>query len=115
MKVFISQPMNGIPHSQILEMRTAAKRTLESYYNEPIEIIDSYVPLDPTTPYSPLKLLGNAISKMADADLICVCDNIFEYSGRRIDEYRGCRIEYEVAIEYKVPIVFLSAIQGGIA
>lgn len=103
MKIFISQPMRNKSREEILNSRAAAKRILENYYAAPIEIIDSFI--EDSEDKTPVYLLGQAISKMADADLVLLFDDIFEYS--------GCRIEYEVAIEYKIPTVFLSAIQDG--
>ena len=75
MKVFISQPMRNKSREEILNSRAAAKRILENYYSAPIEIIDSFI--EDSEDKTPVYLLGQAISKMADADLVLLFDDVF--------------------------------------
>lgn len=94
MKVFISQPMRGKTDKQIKEERKRALETVREFYpNEEIEEIQSFfegAPHDAT----PLWFLGESIKLLGQADFAYFCKNW--------EEYRGCRIEHECAVNYSI-------------
>lgn len=93
MKVFISQPMGGRSTKEILEDRNRAVLKAEELLGN-IRIIDSFT--DSHFANSPLYNLGKAIQKMSMADAV--------YFAKGWENARGCKIEYECAVEYGIPI-----------
>lgn len=92
MKVFISQPMNGLTDQEILEKR----KELTAAYPD-AEIIDSFfegAPHDAT----PLWFLGESIKLLGTADIV-----IF---AKGWEKKRGCRIEHACAVEYGIETVY---------
>jgi hypothetical protein len=103
MKVFISQPMNGRSDKAILDERKEIATTLRKNSKYSIDIIESFVPnVDPNS--GPLYYLGRSISLLAAADAI--------YFAPQWYNSRGCRIEYDCAKEYGIPILELSKLKG---
>lgn len=101
MKVFISQPMNGLTDGQILFDRACAIEEVRKTYEEAqIEVIDSYF-----TDYKPegkrkaVKYLAKSLELLADADLV-----VFVKGWR---DARGCRLEQMCAREYDIPRLYL--------
>ena len=91
-KLFISQPMNGITNESILETRRKAAEYISSIYpDNEIVVIDSYYPQENPNynAVSAVNLLGQALSKMASADLI--------YFVPGWKDSKGCQVENEVA------------------
>lgn len=96
MKVMISQPMRGKTEEQIREER---KSIIEKFNNMHIEVIDTIFTEEPPKDCNvAVYYLGKSISAMKDIDAIYMDD------GWR--EARGCRIEYQVAKEYGIKILY---------
>ena len=96
MKVMISQPMRGKTEEQIREER---KAIIEKFNNMHIEVIDTIFTDEPPKDCNvAVYYLGKSISAMKDIDAIYMDD------GWR--EARGCRIEYQVAKEYGIKILY---------
>lgn len=87
-KVFISQPMSGLPAQEIVDSRNAMIRYAQRTFGD-VEILDTYF-----ADFSghPLEYLGKAISLMAQADVVCMVPG-WENS-------RGCIIEEDCARKY---------------
>jgi hypothetical protein len=97
-KLFISQPMNGITNESILETRRKAAEYISSMYpDNEIVLIDSYYPQENPNynAVSAVNLLGQALSKMASADLI--------YFVPGWKDSKGCQVENEVARRWLEP------------
>ena len=96
MKVFISQPMNGLSEEEILGNRDRAIKYLKKTYGEDVDIIDSYfgdnITIEATN--EPAYYLGKSIEMMADADLV--------FFAKGWKKARGCCIEEKVASEYGI-------------
>ena len=96
MKVMISQPMNGKTEEQIREER---KTIIEKFNNMHIEVIDTIFTEEASENCNKaVYYLGKSIEAMKDIDALYMCD------GWR--EARGCRIEHQVAREYKIKILY---------
>ena len=96
MKVMISQPMNGKTEEQIREER---KTIIEKFNNMHIEVIDTIFTKEPPENCNKaVYYLGKSIEAMKDIDALYMCD------GWR--EARGCRIEHQVAREYRIKILY---------
>lgn len=97
MRVFISQPMSDKTDEQILtERENAISEIKDAYPKEEIEIIDSFfqdVPHDAT----PLWYLAKSLELLSTADMA------FFVNGW--SQYRGCKIEYRCAVDYKTPFI----------
>ena len=105
-KVFISQPMNGKTAEEILSAREKAIASAKHFVEETmadafedveVEILDSYFGDDEDILNHPLHCLGKSICLMSKADLV--------YFTADYETARGCRIEYECAVEYGLNIV----------
>lgn len=88
-KVFISMPMNGKTDKRIREDLEKAKRKVVDGYGD-VEFVDSY--FKDGDKEDPIKMLGESIKLLADADMVYFCDGW--------ESARGCRIEHEVATVY---------------
>lgn len=91
-KLFISQPMSNIPEDEILNTRKEAKEYIEGLYPDyEIQLIDSFQQTGNTNynACSAVNMLGSAISKMADANVI--------YFAPGWKKSKGCQIENEIA------------------
>jgi len=97
-KVFISQPMNGLTDEQILNERENIKEYLKKKLGKDIEFIDSFIQDYPENIYDNQAVwyLGKSIEFLSQADLV--------YFARGWRDARGCRIEYEIAKEYHIPM-----------
>lgn len=96
MKVMISQPMRGKTEEQIRDER---KAIIEKFNNMHIEVIDTILKDEVPIDYNAgVYYLGKSIREMSKADALFMCD------GWR--EARGCRIEYMVAKEYGIKILY---------
>lgn len=96
MKVFVSQPMAGKTAEELWEKMYKVKAYLERCYQyKDIQLIDNifYNELD-----KPVKLLGKAVSMMAEADLVVFVTGW--------EEARGCEVEHRVAKNYNIPYLF---------
>ena len=97
-KIFISQPMNGLTNEQIKFNRSELvaeylkKEGLKEY---DVEIIDSFFENAPHY-VKPVWFLGKSLEKMSEADIVLFADGW--------DEARGCIIEHSVAEAYGIEI-----------
>ena len=99
MKIFISQPMNGLTDEEILNKRNKVIEEVKNIYKEDVEVIDSFL-----KDYNPekncaLKYLSKSIEMLADADLAVFIDNW--------GQYRGCRIEHLCAVNYGIDCKYI--------
>lgn len=99
-KIYISQPMRDLTQEEITNRRNEIIIKLKNYFNEEIEIIDSYFKEDFQGDASPLMFLGKSIQAMANADYIIM--------GMGWENARGCRTEHFVAKEYGITILYES-------
>ena len=97
-KIFISQPMKDKTDEFILAEREKAIESAKNYFNEEVEVIDSFFQNAPHDA-KPLWFLGKSLELMSNADVA-----IFA-SGWK--EYRGCKIEHTCAEEYGIKIIEL--------
>lgn len=96
MKVMISQPMKNRTEEDIREER---KHIIEKFNNMHIEVIDTiFIEEAPEDNNAGIYYLGKSIQELSRVDALFMCD------GWR--EARGCRIEYQVAREYGVKILY---------
>ncbi|MEG1411469.1 MAG: DUF4406 domain-containing protein [Bacilli bacterium] len=101
-KIFISQPMNGLTNEEILKERNMAIKEITADVNalgQDVEIIDSYFKdYSPQTGSIPLKYLSRSLELLADADLLlCIGD---------WENARGCKIEHDCAKAYGIDISY---------
>ena len=90
MKIMISQPMNGKSTEQIQEERRALVEQLESQGHEVLDTI--FAKETPKDCDVALYYLSKSIEALGKADGIIFMPGW--------NNARGCRIEYQVAIEY---------------
>jgi len=98
MKVFISQPMKGKTEKEIREERAEIIVKLMNKYPN-IEILDNliFAEEEPENDRKALKLLTKSLFMLAEADLVCMAEGW--------TKSRGCKIEFDIAREYYVPIM----------
>ena len=99
-KLFISQPMNGLSDENVLKERDRAIKCAKKQFGEDIEVLDSYFTEDsPKGVNDGLWWLGESIKLLAQADVAyfvkgwqkargCLIENVcaFGYGIRRIEE-----------------------------
>lgn len=96
MKVMISQPMRNRTEEDIREER---KHIIEKFNNMHIEVIDTiFTEEAPEDNNAGIYYLGKSIQEMSKVDALFMCDDW--------REARGCRIEYQVAREYGIKILY---------
>lgn len=95
-KLFISQPMRGKTDEEILAEREKAIASAERELGEPVEVIDSFFQSAPVDA-KPLWFLGKSLELLSTADVA--------YFTKGWEDARGCRIEYECAVEYGIELV----------
>lgn len=95
-KLFISQPMRGKTNEEILAVREKAIKSAERQLGEPVEVIDSFFK-DAPAEAKPLWFLGKSLELLSTADVV--------YFAKDWEQYRGCRIENQCAIEYGIDLV----------
>lgn len=109
-RVFISQPMSGVPEKTVLEIRNAIKDAVKEYYkDEPIEFVSAYENTIEekkfTHDYSEnICYLSKAINMMKDVDAVAFSPDIFSS--------RGCSVEYSTALAYGIEILCCERIFG---
>lgn len=98
-KLFISQLMDGKTKEEILAVRENAIACVKKHFpDEEIEVIDSYFEnYNPDNGCIPLKYLAKSIELLADADIA--------YFAKDYENYRGCRIEKQCAINYGIDVI----------
>lgn len=96
MKVFISQPMLDKTKEEILKDRERIKKYIEETYEEPVEIIDSYITeeVPETVTNSGIWYMAKSLECMSKADLV--------FFAKDFRKGRGCTIEYDIALSYEM-------------
>lgn len=98
-KLFISQSMKGKTDEEILAERNEALKAATELLNEPVELIDSFFEGAPHDA-KPLWFLGKSIELLSTADVA--------YFANGWENYRGCNIEHECAIQYGISVIHYS-------
>lgn len=96
MKLFISQPMRDKTNEEIERERQNAIQSVKEKFGEEVEVIDSFFK-DAPHDAKPLWYLGKSLMLLSTADVAFFC--------KGWDEYRGCRIENQCAIEYGITVI----------
>lgn len=97
MKVMISQPMNGIPDSEVRRIQNELKERFAKYH---IEVVDSFLTEDVDTNLrnKGVFYLGRTIQKfLSDVDAV--------YFVNGWQRARGCKIERQICEEYGIMIL----------
>lgn len=101
LKIFISQPMNGLTESEIYHNRNNVILNLSKIIND--ENIIFYTILNSIENYDknlgPIGYLGKSIQAMDKADVAIFLEGW--------DKARGCIIEHKVAQDYHVPQIYI--------
>ena len=95
-KLFISQPMKDKTNEEILAVREKAIASAKDMLGEDVEVIDSFFQ-DAPHDARPLWFLGKSLELLSTADVA--------YFAKDWEQYRGCRIEHECAIEYGIDFI----------
>lgn len=94
MKLFISQPMNGLTDDDIKTKREEIiKKVQEDFNDSTIEVIDSFIETAPPDA-KPLWYLGKSLEFLSNADIV--------YFTKGWDKARGCKIEHLCAVVYGI-------------
>lgn len=95
-KLFISQPMRGKTDEEILKERKSLIADVYMKTHECVQVLDSFftgAPEDAT----PLWYLGQSLVMLSAADMVVFAPGW--------ENYRGCRLEHQAAVDYGIPIV----------
>jgi hypothetical protein len=95
-KIFISQPMVDKTDEEIKAVRNKIIEEIRAYVDDDVEIIDSFFECAPHDA-KPLWFLGKSLQLLSNADIA--------YFAKSWEKYRGCRIEYECAVEYGLTVM----------
>lgn len=95
-KLFISQPMKDKTDEEILATREKAITSAKEKINGEVEVIDSFFQNAPHDA-RPLWFLGKSLELLSTADIA--------YFAKGWENYRGCRIEHQCALEYEIPMI----------
>ena len=95
-KLFISQPMRDKTNEEIKSERQSAIQSVKEKYGDDVEVIDSFIN-DAPHDAKPLWFLGKSLQLLAGADVAYFC--------KGWENYRGCRIENQCAIEYGITVI----------
>ena len=95
-KLFISQPMRDKTNEEIERERQAAIQSVKEKYGDDVEVIDSFFK-DAPHDAKPLWFLGKSLELLAGADVAYFC--------KGWENYRGCRIEHQCAVEYGITVI----------
>lgn len=96
-KLFISQPMRDKTDEEIKTERAEIVKRVTERFGE-VEVIDSFFTEDaPKEVNSGLWWLGKSLELLSTAN--CV------YFAEGWQNYRGCKIEHECAVQYGIDIV----------
>ncbi len=94
MKIFISQPMNGLSEDEIKRTRLNIEQRIKQLFGN-VDIINSFY-LEGGL--KPLFNLGRSIQLLSEADIA--------YFAPGWSKARGCRIEYMCASDYGIETFF---------
>lgn len=106
MKWFISQPMKGLSDDEIIQKGTEIEKYIKQY-DPDAEILDSFFMDDVESKNIGVKYLAKSLDVLAEAD------RAYFASGWK--GARGCKIEYEVAVNYGIPYIFEVRTDNGIS
>lgn len=95
-KLFISQPMRDKTNEEIKAERERAIEAAEKKIGESVEAIDSFFENAPHDA-KPLWFLAKSLELLSNADVA--------YFVHGWNEYRGCRIERQAALQYGIPTI----------
>lgn len=95
-KLFISQPMCDKTKEEILAVRQQAKLQVENLLEYKVDLVENFIE-DIPDGATPLWCLTRSLLSLADADIVYFC--------KGWEQYRGCRIEREIASEYHLHII----------
>lgn len=95
-KAFISQPMRDKTNEEIESERAAAVARIKEICSDDVEVIDSFFK-DAPHDAKPLWFLGKSLELLSTADVAWFC--------KGWENYRGCRIENQCAIEYGINVI----------
>ena len=96
-KLFISQPMRDKTDEEIKEERAEIVKRVTERFDE-VEAIDSFIEENaPENANAGLWYLGKSLELLSAAD--CA------YFAEGWQNYRGCKIEHECAVQYGIDIV----------
>ena len=101
LNVFISQPMRGRRPAEIDEERKKALEHVAAAVGECREI-PSHFDEAAIAKMSALDCLGNSIKLLSHADLAVFVPGWIDA--------RGCKIEYDCAVQYGIPVLVLDAL-----
>lgn len=104
LKIFIAQPMSGVPDEEVEEIREKVTKLMKNKYGDDIEIIDQFHVPEEEMAKEPLErpgihLLGRSIQFLADADLVVFTGDFLHA--------KGCCVELAVCKEYDIPFEIL--------
>lgn len=96
MKVFLSHPMYGRTDEECLTYRSNALKVIQTMHpSEEVELLETFIhenaPKNATRQWH----LGESIKSMGDADIV--------YFSKDYEQARGCRIEFQICLEYEIP------------
>lgn len=95
-KLFISQPMKDKTNAVIQYERKCALEKAKEILGEDVELIDSFFQ-DAPHDAKPLWFLGKSLELLSTADVV--------YFANGWENYRGCKIEHECAVQYGLKII----------
>lgn len=97
MKLFLSHPMSGKSEEEILQIRKDMYKWISERLGDDLELIDSYLDLGDA---SPLMYIAKSIELLDQADIVLVHPDWVSS--------RGCRVEVDCALMYKVKhVIFM--------
>lgn len=100
-KLFVSCPMNGRTKAQILKSMKIGRAIAESYFNEELLVINTWIEDEPPEYIKNERLwyLAKSLEFLAEADYSIVIGNY----GRYIDRFKSCHIEEDIISEMDIP------------
>lgn len=98
MRIFISQPLTGIPETESTERRIEAENALRYYYKDKsIEFLHHTEETPPSDVDTRVWYLGMSIAILAKANVVAFLPDW--------DESQGCSIEHIIAEKYQCKII----------
>ena len=96
MKVFISQPMNGVDDHVVLKIRADVEKYLQDKYGD-VEILSTFIYEDAPKDAGRLWYLGRSIQMLGQADAI--------YFVKGWQQAKGCVVEALIASLYGIKTI----------